>query len=187
MMHHTACLSYVSAVAVMGFLMLPAAACSKNSDGGLPTGPTSATPAIDPSCTDPTSTGTCPVANSIGVIFRVTALDGAQPTPFSYSVAGVTITGNGRADTAILGLTPGDYEVTGQVQQQIIFTVIKRASNASGGFDPSSIRHLEGPLQQQTPCSGAAGFITYSVPAGGQTPQTFRFKFTIGSGNVPFC
>jgi hypothetical protein len=80
-------------------------------------------------------------------------------------------------------LTPGDYEVAGQDQQQLIFTILRLASNVPGAFQPNSIQSLEGPVTQ-TGCMG----ISYQIPAGGTQPQNFRFKFTMsGSGTTPFC
>jgi hypothetical protein len=165
-------------------LSVAAGSCSKNSEGS-PTGPTAVGPTIESSCTDLTQSGTaaCPAVSSLGVGIRVTALDGPTRIPFSYTFAGLTVTGTGTREVEVIGLAAGDYEIAGPLQQQLIFTVIPLAlTGVKGGFVPNSIQSLEGPVQQQT-CQG----VTYQIPAGGTKPQTFRFKFTITSNVPTFC
>jgi hypothetical protein len=151
----------------------------------VPAAPTDATtPRIDSTCTDPTLSGTpaCPAAASLGVGIRINSLVAGADTPFTYTIAGLTVSGSGTRFTAFTGLAPGDYDVTGQVQEQLIVTAFRMVSTITGGFDPNSLQHLAGPLFSRS-CSGGTGNVTYLIPAGGIRPQTFRFKITISASS----
>jgi hypothetical protein len=159
--------------------------CNKDGGGSTPTGPTAAVPTIESSCTDLTKSGTaaCPAVSSLGIGIRVTALDGPTSIPFTYTFAGLTISGTGTREAEVIGLTAGDYEVSGQLQQQLIFNIVPiQMTGVKGGFVPNSVQSLEGPVQQLT-CQG----VTYQIPAGGAKPQTFKFKITITSNVPTFC
>lgn len=152
----------------------------------VPAAPTDATtPRIDPTCSDPTVSGTpaCPAAASLGVGIGVISLQGGADAPFTYTIAGLTVSGSGTRFTAVTGLAPGDYEVSGQVQEQLSVNVFRMVSTIAGGFDPNSLQHVAGPLFSRG-CGGGTGNVTYLIPAGGIRPQTFRFKITISAGST---
>jgi hypothetical protein len=149
-----------------------------SSNSGGPTGPTSSNPVIDPQCAPSRSPLNCAPVNSIGIVisdqaYNLPALDG----PFSFTVAGLTIAGSGQQYTQIIGLSAGDYEVSGQLLTAgMNFLLIATPSNVPGGVVRGSVQNVEGPLSS-SPLSFPGCQIQYFNSTG--TPVNFRFRFTI--------
>ena len=170
---------------VLMAIVAAAMACSSKNGGGdgNPVAPSSTTPHIVTNCPDPTQyhSASCPDRTSPTMAIRAQALVNGADVPWSYTFAGLSISGTGSQWTVVEGLSVTDYEVTGQFQQQINFNLnFLNAPRVSGIYKPNSIVGLEGPVSQ-TSCLS----INYAIPAGGATPQTFRFRFTIAAGTIP--
>jgi hypothetical protein len=97
---------------------------------------------------------------------------GGAPGPFSYTFAGLTVSAAGQKDTQFVGLTAGDYELSGQMMTEVLHL----GFNPSAGFAPRSMQVLEGP----TPTPGCRG-VSFRGPVGA-TGQNIRIKVTVASG-----
>ncbi len=146
--------------------------------GGSSTTPTATntTPAIN-SCT-PGSSG-CPfLQDTRGVTLSVFGTNGSSQVTWTYTFAGLTVSGTGDKSTSFSGITPGDLEVTGQMTSRgtLGFSVSGAGSNLPGRPVDNSVQSIEGPGATVT-CSG----VNYFIGSAGTTPQNFRFKFTLDS------
>lgn len=167
-----------SKVGILGLApMIAALACGGGNGGGA--GPS--TPAIGPcqsiSCTD----------NTPGVVFSVNAFTtGVGDGPFTYTFAGIAVSGSGRKTTQFIGLTPGDYEASGQMMTHELHF----AFNNSGGFGAQSVQVLEGPVPATLSCNG---FEFRDPPPGrppgnppnASQPASFKFRLRVGSKSGP--
>jgi hypothetical protein len=113
-----------------------------------------------------------------GIAIKTFANDNGAPIPWTYTFAGLTISGSGNADTGFTGLTPGVFEVTGQMTSRgtLSFSLSGLSSNVPGYVVGNSVQSLEGP-GSQVQCIG----VSYFIRTGDTIPQTFRFKFTLDS------
>lgn len=170
---------------VLVWLLAMVGGCGGGSgnSGGSPTGPSGSGGPTIGSCTN--SMNCPPLSNMIGVWIKVQAFNqGNVPGPFSYTLAGLTVSGTGQNSTDFVGFAPGDYEVSGQMQTSgLIFGVLGQGTNIPGGAGPGSVISLQGPLYANAPADTCG--VSYFQPpgSGGVTnlPVNFSFKFTISS------
>jgi hypothetical protein len=153
-------------------------ACSGSTTSPTATA-TDTTPAINTGCTTPGGSGCPPLNNTRGAEIRVVASNA-----WTYTFAGLTVSGNGNNDTLFTGLTPGDLEVDGQIPAvgSVSFTILQAGSNLTEGIVPHSVQSLEGPVASLS-CVG----VNYLIGIGGTAPQSFRFKFTLASTAQSGC
>jgi hypothetical protein len=180
-------MNWRTAAALSVFALICGAATACAGTGTSPT-PSSAvgttTPAIA-SCAKPGGTGCPPLSNTRGASITVIASDNGAPIPWTYVLAGLTVSGNGDNVTGFSGLTPGDLEVTGQMTSRgsFRFFVDRAGSNLPGGIVANSLQSLEGPG-----ASASCGSVSYFIGTGVTTPQSFRFKFTLDlTSTSPGC
>lgn len=140
-----------------------------------PVAPTSTTPHIVTDCPDPVqyNSASCPTRTAVAMAIRARAVVNGADVPWSYTFAGLTISGTGSQWTVVEGLSPIDYEVAGQFQQVLFVEVSPmEAPRVPGQFNPNSFVSLEGPV-----ASRGCKFINYGSPSDTPTPKNFRFKF----------
>lgn len=160
---------------LISFLAVTLVACGGGRDSGNPTGPS---PSVGPTISSCT-TMNCPPINSIGVQLRTFGT-----APYSYTFANHTRSGSGESLTSFENVTPGEWEVAGQVGPGVSFGIGRMGSSAPGGIVENSIQSLEGPGPVLQSCS----IIYQGVPSGGMA--SFRFRFTVSltrsaGGNSP--
>jgi len=154
--------------ACISAFLLAAVACGS----GTATSPTTATPTPTlGSCTDNIN---CPkLSGAFGIFFQVFANDSES---YSFTFAGQSVTSNGPRAFQFLGVSGGDYEVSGQIQSRQRFTILlaHAASDTDGGVRPDSVQNLEGPFALLRSCG-----VEYQAPQNAIMPQIFKFKFTV--------
>jgi hypothetical protein len=165
---------------VVSAMIVATTACG-GSGGSSPTTPTgtSGVPTLG-TCT---SSQTCPVGNSIGILIRT-----AGAGPYTFTFANQKISGTGASETHFIGLGAGDYEVSGQqmASSQFGFSIGRQGSSVPGGVVPASLQSVEGLLAP--PQSGTCTVNYLDGSASPTQPRAFRFKFTVQSVNsVNIC
>lgn len=151
--------------------------CGKSNTA--PSGPVDTTPALGAPCTVAGGTIMCPpVQNTRGLSFSVYANNSGAPIAWTYTFAGISVSGTGDKMSTFTGMTPGELEVSGQILERggMSFTIIGASSNVPGKPVANSFISLEGP-----PATPSCAGISYLIPFGGAAPQNFRFKFTLDS------
>jgi hypothetical protein len=177
---------------------LIATACGKNGNknpGGGPTGPSdSTTPTTGVSVTIGTCTsepGFCG-GNSPSLTILADSRSpqpngsatGGPPCancPFSYTFLSHTISGSGRQSTQFLGISEGNYEITGPISSGELYFQF----GGTGGFYARSIQVTEGP-NPIVPCQPNGGAVARFSQAAGRAPRTIRFIVAVRQG-VPEC
>lgn len=142
----------------------------KNSDS--PTGPTGVA-ASGPTLGSCTQNSGCPLSSTIGIFFQFMSNPADQA--FSFTFAGQSFTGSGAKNFEFVGLSSGDYEVSGQMQpQRLTILVSRHGAYVDGGVRPGSVQSLEGPLANLRACG-----VEYGISGNATSPQNFKFKFTV--------
>src|SRR5262245_17256913 len=101
---------------------------------------------------------------------------GAPPFSMMFETTGIMSNGG-----YPFRLNPGTYEVSGTLSNRLaVFFGSVRASDLSPKVQAGSVRSNEGPVMQVFPC-----FIVYSSSS--DTPQPFRFQFTVSSNPGDAC
>lgn len=172
--------------AVISVLLSGLTACAGGDKN--PVAPSSTTPHIVTNCPDPVQyhSASCPDRTSPTMAIRARAIVNGADAPWTYTFAGLTVSGTGEQWTVVEGLSPIDYEVAGQFQQVLFIQLSPmEAPRVPGQYKPNSIVSLEGSVSS-TGCM----FINYGSPSDTPTPKNFRFKFTFlaqtsASGPLP--
>ena len=88
-----------------------------------------------------------------------------------------TYTESGNAEHGFINMAPGDYQVSGQCPTFSFTVALGRQAQGFGGVLPGSVRSLEGPVSRSLGSPECS--VSYFVPFGAPTPNTFKVQFTI--------